>query len=175
MNKKVSDIFGVSVNLENIEYNNLHGDCAKYLKRIPGAKLDLINTLRNENIEGYETAEDIVRSIVNNNRIKNKKIDFSTLGKYYKNYFNARSLDFYMYRLGLSRQYEMTRREGIEQDLYKMYKDTQNLLLMIGEYKGYNSIHWIYGCGCTDWMEANEPDFPEKHKYIRDDLGVYFY
>lgn len=55
---------------------------------------------------------------------------------------------------------------------------TEKLLMSTNSYRGFNYLYWS-AQGFNEWMEAGEPDFPEKDKYIYGPSGdrtrIFFY
>jgi len=49
---------------------------------------------------------------------------------------------------------------------------TEKALHLANAYEGYNDLYWMKQ-GWSEWRAAEEPDFPEKDKYIYGDMGKF--
>jgi len=50
----------------------------------------------------------------------------------------------------------------------------ENILHRTGNYKGFSYNYWDEK-GFKDWLDAGEPDFPEKSKYIGPEYSRHYY
>lgn len=167
----MSNIFGVPT-VQDQEDNNRKGECEHYLDRIEPSTFYKMSLERDKYYKEYHNCNSKLMDIADNKKLKNKRADFELLARRAKALFNYRSLDYYLYMLGLEPICKSVTKFGIEYELNELFEDTKAFLVMLGQYSGYNSIHWQLGCGHSDWLAADEPDFPEKDEYTREDLGV---
>lgn len=126
----------------------------------------------------FYIAEEAIRAITNNNHIKNKSASFDLIIDRAKNWYNYKAFDYYMLRIGITPDSHGMFYEGLEYQMYELAQELESMLHSFGKYKGYNSIHWIYGNGFTEWEKAGEPDFgaeDDKENYIMENLGVFYY
>jgi hypothetical protein len=140
-------------------------------------RIKYIAELRDKAYAEYCTAQESIRSISNNKRLKHKKIDIEVIAARAKNYFNFRSYDYFLFRIGAIQYTKYTIdsfKEGVEYELEELRTTTESLLLNLNQYNGFNDIYWFYGGGNEAWRDAGEPDFPEKEAYIREDLGLFY-
>jgi len=168
------DKFGVSYGSDRVE-NGLKGDCKRYAGKIGAERVARIGEEKMKYYHQLQELNATIEATTKNKRIKNKQISHKVLADRYRALFNYRSLDYYMYRLGVDSLITSTTKVGVEYELHELYDEASYMLLALGEYKGYGSIHWMYGCGCHAWEAAGEPDFPEKDSYLREDLGILLY
>lgn len=160
------------VDFSRIPNNKLGSDHIDLRYTIKPELLEKVRKMRNDYQSKYTELYNKLHAIGCNKRIKNKLASFEDLAEKERCWFNYRSLDFFLYRLGYAAHNNWTYKEGIEQELDKLFSETTNVLILYNKYHGYNSIYW-WDCHAFDlWRAAGEPDFPEKDDYLREYLGV---
>lgn len=154
--------------------SKLAGDNKHLLDYIRPEVIESLKEERQKYLDNYAKADEAIREVGKNNRIKNKHVDYKVMAEREKNYFNFRSVDFYLFRLGIEPRWNRDFKEGVEYELAELRQHTENMLFMLNEYHGYQSIHWWLSDGSTNWFNDGEPDFPEKDAYLLEELGIIY-
>jgi hypothetical protein len=140
--------------------------------------LHLLKMHRADCIARMQRLEIEIRELADNKRKKNKTVEMTKLAELQKAAYNARAYDFFLwcvYAHGGDIHFPQTMREGARERLGELQHQTSHMLMMLGQYSGFNFTHWIYG-GHDAWRRDGEPERNHNNdEYCRDELGTFFY